>query len=677
VGVLRVSFFRARLSTLDRLATHLATGLVAILLLPLVYAAAIGSGTFTLRHRSALPLLDTNKVPLVESYQMVAWGGAAWVLLALLHGAVLLGKRVRTGQSGGLATVRVVNTLLAPTLAVPIFARLLFPAIEGDNPKETFFLIAVAATSFGVGAHGLLKLLAPDAAGPGSAASTPRGGARHTAPALVLVLLWAGYAFRFSTLAITNHHALSTSIRDLGYYDNSVYQTIHGRLLGCSFIDSGYHVAAHFDPILILISPLYLIYPRAELLLVLQSIWLGSGVVPVYAIAANKLQNRFAAVTLAAMYLLHPALHGMNLYEMHSLSLVTPLALWLLYFFETRAFVWYWGMLVLVLLCREDVPLLTLLVGLYAIRLHALDGAKGSTERLVRVGWKTMVVSAVYFVVAKAGFQTSWGGKIGGARPFSYAYYYEDLIPNKNDVPGLLISLFTNPVFALRTCLAEPKVLFVITVFLPLAFLPFFAKRARILLVYGMLFCLLASRSAVFSVHFQYPATLLPFAFAITPIALAQLADRAATTRGSQGGRLLAFSILAAAFAATVLVSWKYGAIVENETFRGGFRSVVRELSTEQQETYRFVRSQADKIPISASVAATERMGPHISNRRNAFLVPDQLDEAPVFSVDYFFVDEGELSSHDLKRLQGKLHAGQFVEVGRLKKLAVYKRPST
>ena len=274
-GVLRTP--RPRLLALDRLAIHLATSGVAVGLLPLVYAGALGSAMFTFWHLTTLQLLDTNKIPLAVTYEMVAWGGAAWVLISLVHGVALLGKRLATGKSGGLSTVRIVNTLLAPALALPLFARLLFPAIERDNPKETFFLIALMAASVGVGAHALLRTLIPDTAALGADSAPSQTAARHIAPALALLLLWTGYAFRFSTLAITNHHALSTSIRDLGYYDNSVYQTIHGRLLGCSFIDSGYHAAAHFDPILILLSPLYLIYPRAELLLIVQFHLVGVG----------------------------------------------------------------------------------------------------------------------------------------------------------------------------------------------------------------------------------------------------------------------------------------------------------------------------------------------------------------------------------------------------------------
>src|SRR5439155_12102520 len=121
----------------------------------------------------------------------------------------------------------------------------------------------------------------------------------------------------------------------LGFYDNIFYQSIHGHPLGCSFVKTGYHGSSHFDPILVLLSPLYLVWPRAELLLVLQSVWLGSGVVPVYLLARAQRASRAAAIALATMYAVYPALHGANAYEFHSLTLAVPLVLWLLFFLET------------------------------------------------------------------------------------------------------------------------------------------------------------------------------------------------------------------------------------------------------------------------------------------------------------------------------------------------------
>jgi uncharacterized membrane protein len=183
---------------------------------------------------------------------------------------------------------------------------------------------------------------------------------------------------------------------------------------------------------------------------------------------------------------------------------------------------------------------------------------------------------------------------------------------------------------------------------------------------------MLASRPALYSVHFQYPATLLPFAFALTPIALAQLAE----TRGVHGRRL-GHALVVAALGASLLVSWKHGAILDNDTFRGGFRTVARTLSAEQLDAYRFVREQANGIPGVAAVAASNRIGPHISNRRKAYLFPEQFQDLGHPVVDCYFVDEGELAQGDLKHFKELIREGGFIEVGRHKKLAIYKRPPT
>jgi len=56
------------------------------------------------------------------------------------------------------------------------------------------------------------------------------------------------------------------------------------------------------------------------------------GVVPAYLLARGRLDSRLAGVALAAMYAVYPALHGANMYEFHSLTLLSPLVLTLLYF---------------------------------------------------------------------------------------------------------------------------------------------------------------------------------------------------------------------------------------------------------------------------------------------------------------------------------------------------------
>ena len=439
--------------------------------------------------------------------------------------------------------------------------------------------------------------------------------------------------------------SLNSRVIDLGYYDNIFYQSIHGRPLGCSLIRGGWHGSAHFDPLLVLLSPLYLIYPRAELILVLQAVWVGSAVIPVYLLTREKLGRRLPAVILAVMFALYPALHGANMYEFHSLTLLSPLLLWVLYFLERGSFRAYFLMLIPTLLLREDVPLLLCFVGLYAI----ISRRPG----YARVGWVTILVSLIYFVIAKVVLMPSPGIFMSGKEALSFAYYYEDLIPNKDGVKGLIVSVLTNPAYVLKHVFTEPKIRYFLTLFLPLAFLPFFARTSRVMLGYGMLFCFLATRTAVFSPAFQYSSVIFPVAFALVPTALRQIEDgRLPGALGLDGGRL-SRALLGAAFAASLLVSWKFGGILENEAFRGGFGRVTRRLSQEQQEVYAWVREAVERIPRGVSVGVTNRTGAHASNRKDVFFYPGQ-----AVNQQWLLLDENELKDAERTKHQERVTRG-------------------
>jgi uncharacterized membrane protein len=638
-----------------------------LFLWPMAYAVAAGSSAFVLRHLSWVPALDVNRVPAPDTFKMVFWSAGALVAIWILYGIAILVRRARTGAGRGFETIAEVNRRLRFLVALPFIPALTYPGVERDSPKETLFLTAIVALVAGVGAYAWLAPPRVEGADPRSGPEAPRpvrdglswAGA---GAALAVIALWVGYGAFFSWLSITNHHALNTRTADLGYYDNIFFQSIHGHPLGCSFIKAGYHGSAHFDPLLVVLSPLYLLYPRAEGLLVLQSVWLGAGVVPAYLIARDKLRSRLAGVALAAMYAMHPALHGANMYEFHSLTLLTPILLWLLYFLQIEAYERYAVALVVALFCREDVALLLCFVGAYAVLTRR--------PRRVRAGWLTILASLAYFAVVKRFFMTSTDLLMSGKDAYSFAYYYDALIPNHNGVAGLLASLVTNPVFVVTTMLREAKILYVVTLFFPLVFLPFVARPGRLMLVYGLLFALLASKDTVYSVHYQYSANLLPVAFALAPAALAQIEEGPVARALGLDGRRLSRSLLAAAFAASVLVSWKFGGVVDNRTFKGGPADVARSLTDRDRETYAWVRAQADSIPAGASVGVTDHLGAHTSNRMTAFSYPQRHD------VDYLFIDEAELQATELDTHTRNLRSGMFELVARRDRLALYKRTS-
>ncbi len=437
-------------------------------------------------------------------------------------------------------------------------------------------------------------------------ASDREPSSRRSIRALALAVVLAatlGYVVIVAGLAFANHQSFNTGRSDLGYYLSIFRQSSQGIPLGCSLCGGGSHLTGHFDPILVVLSPLFLLYPFAETLLLLQTVWLASGALPVYLLGHHHLRHRGAAAALALAYLAYPALHGVNLFDFHSVALCIPLFLWLLYCLERDIRWGYYVSLFALLLVREDIPIELTFVGLYAI-------FSGARER-ARLGLITVVVSALYFIMAKAFLMgrvdplNTATGAAGG-----YAYYYEAMIPPGHSTGGLIATLVSNPMFVLAQVFTEEKVDYMLKLLVPLLLLPL-AARGRVMLAYGSALTLLATRPYLFSIHFQYSSLLIPFLFALCAASLGRIRSGEPAVFGLSGPRLsraLSFGILAS----TLLCSWKFGGLVANGSFEGGFRPLVREATPEHRATAAWLKQIARSLPRGAKVAANSRIVTHL-----------------------------------------------------------------
>ncbi|HWV39888.1 MAG TPA: DUF2079 domain-containing protein, partial [Vulgatibacter sp.] len=413
------------------------------------------------------------------------------------------------------------------------------------------------------------------------------------------------------------------------------------------------------DPILVLLSPLYLIYPRAELILVLQVVWVAAGAIPLW-ILARRLLGAGHALALVAVYLLLPSIHGRALYHFHSLTLAGPLLLWCFACLELGWLRRFWVALALLLLTREDMALLGGLLGAYAI--------VGKGHR--RLGTVAIAISAIYLVFVKLVVMPN-PNLLSGSTPESYgfAYYYKDMIPDARlGSFGLVLSLVTNPVFVLQHVLSEPKLRTFALLFLPLLFLPFVAPRGRLLLTYGLAFIFLASREPVFSIGFQYATVLDSLALGVAVIAIAESDRLRIKGLASLDPARARRALTAAMVVATVVLSAKFGALLPSTSFRAGFHKLVREPSAAVQERYAWVRRAVERIGPTASVSASGRLGPHVSNRGEAYLWPEVRD------ADYLLLERGKLKGKSLQKLRDLEKAGKYRTVDRHGSLSLLER---
>jgi uncharacterized membrane protein len=87
---------------------------------------------------------------------------------------------------------------------------------------------------------------------------------------MALALLIVGYATGVGWATVVQHRLLETRAYDLGIMENVLWHTCQGRWLESS-LEGGNHLGVHTSFVLLVLAPLYCLFPRAETLLLAQA----------------------------------------------------------------------------------------------------------------------------------------------------------------------------------------------------------------------------------------------------------------------------------------------------------------------------------------------------------------------------------------------------------------------
>jgi uncharacterized membrane protein len=478
------------------------------------------------------------------------------------------------------------------------------------------------------------------------------GGRRF--PIVVLVLATTATAMVLVRLALLRHLGLHTRAFDLGIYDNTVWNTLHGDFLGCSLIRSGSHTAAHFDPILAVVALPYALAPRAEALIVIQALWVLSSVVPVYLIARDRLGERAGAVLVAACLLAYPSVHGVILYEFHSLTLLAPAALWLVLAIDRGSAGGWIAALGMVLLVREDAALFAIGVGIWA----AL-----ATDRR-RLGLLTIAIAIAWLVVVKAFFMPDPGLLMQHSdEAYAYANRYRRLIPEGGGAADAVSTLVTNPSFVLGHVLAHDKFMAFVAFLLPLGLLPLLAGKRLLPCVYGAAFLFLASHASLYFPLFHYASALYPMLVAALPAGIVH-ARRILEARG-QPPALARRRVHAWLATCAVASTLSMGGFVPNAPFEL-HTPIPRHLDSEARATYAWLRGAVESIPVDASVSASNRTAPHLSNRADVHILQEWV------ATEFILLHDEDVGGPERSFLRS--HAEQYEEIDRHGPLRLLRR---
>jgi uncharacterized membrane protein len=464
------------------------------------------------------------------------------------------------------------------------------------------YLVALAAMALALERTLRLALQALASLSPGLPRAELPAPWRRRLPTALAIAAAAGYAGYFSYYTVLNHHRFGTSGFDLGIYDNLMFNATRGQPFRTTVLfgpAGGNNLASHAEFVVLLFAPIYAIFPRAESLLVLQSSLLGFAAVPLYLFAATQM-SRWLALAVAVVYLIYGPLHGPNFYDFHWLPTAIFFHFWLYYAIAARRTKLAVACIVVLYMIREDIAVGMALVGAFLL----LSGARP------RFGALLAASSAGWFVLDKFVIMP-WAGK------WWFANMYAELIPaGESGYGGVVKTLLTNPIYTLSTVLRGEKVTYVLHLFAPLALLP--ARRVALLAVAssGALFTLLTTNYApTLSISFQYTTHWIPYLFGVSVLNLRAIGQAA-------GGAAQRAAVCALAFAA-LSHSYIFGAVLQRNVFVGGFGHIRFSITAAERQRYRDFRELVALIPGEASVAATDRECPHITNRRTAYTLRD------------------------------------------------------
>ncbi len=458
-------------------------------------------------------------------------------------------------------------------------------------------------------------------------------------------ILFVLYAVMLSAVSISRHLSLNSSF-DLAIFDQAVWNTLQGRFLVSSIKGNMVLLGDHWNPILVLVAPLFLVWDNAMALLVFQSVAVGLCIPIVYKLAEGLLcegtVRRPAPWLLyaipAAFFLYLPARNAVR-FDFHPEVLADPLGLAAAYFLAKRRWIPAAAFLALTLMCKEAMFFVSFGFGLYLFF--------GLRKRFL--GAFLAIASPVLLFAL-----TSYWMPLIGNRPYLYA--------------GLLL---TDPAVLVRHGLSWEGFAYLLKLAAPLAFLPLAAGSA-LWLPSGLFVANLISRHGFTrSIFFQYNGGLIGLLFACLcwgakRVLEAPAPDRPALLRDFSGRERRA-SVLAAALLTSSLVMMGVPEFYLYTVYRGQMTPHAAR-----------VREVLASIPKERSLRTMQVMAPHAAHREKIFIFenthPLEGGSLEAQRADYVAFDRRLWKYHTKRSLLDLIRKGyklDFLEGG----FYVFRRP--
>jgi len=382
-------------------------------------------------------------------------------------------------------------------------------------------------------------------------------------------------------ILVTLIHSYYLSTHDLAVFVQSFWSTIHSQEFFYNSIDpvSSSLFGAHNSPVLLVLLPLFLLFPHPLLFPVISTVLLAIAAVPLFYLTRTIYSDRFSCI-IVAVYLLAPSIHGINLYNFSAICFVPLLFFLCWYGLVSEKWKVYFIAGLCLILVREDIAPLAVMIGLYGLLWSGKNTGKMRACHIL-----LMVLGVLFFLLSTLVLIPSLSSDASLSSQYSH-----DLISN--------LSLYS-----------EQRLELFWKTFAPLLFLPFAAPEVLLIGVFQFLEVFLSPYYTFLDLQYHYPGMFEPVLIVATVYGIRRLSLFFQNSRRFMID-LIEYSLLGSAIIGFLLISSSLAYVVIIPDY----------WDTESSSRIQTLDAIVEKIPPGAVVVTQDNIISHLSMREKIYL---------------------------------------------------------
>ncbi|MCL4200029.1 DUF2079 domain-containing protein [Patescibacteria group bacterium] len=322
---------------------------------------------------------------------------------------------------------------------------------------------------------------------------------RNISPQFFLWVFIIIFSVYFSFVAFNRHDNFHSRRLDMGNMEQTVWNLTHGNgftLTDPMGTENISRLAVHADFLLVGMVPFYMLWQDAKMLILVQTIVVCLGALPLYWIAKYILRSAWLALLFALAYLLYPPLQHIMLHDFHAVALATTFLLFAYWFMLGKRYVLFVLFALLAGFGKETVWITVGLMGLYI--------AIWQRKKVLGGG----VAIAAFFI-----FYYLFWHAIPAVTPNGQHFALQYLSEYGDNTTSVVWNVLRNPGSVLYTFIQPDRLEYYYRLLLPVGFLPLFSPFVLVFAVHSLVINTLSSYSLMRQIDYQYTSDIIPFLF--------------------------------------------------------------------------------------------------------------------------------------------------------------------